>query len=94
MKTWFKPEITETEAGMEVTSYLPAELTALIDVAFLKRWRPRMSGVAFFYAVARRRTWCRDPAAKTRHPKARPAPGPPRLHAKCSTQLLRVKKEF
>jgi coenzyme PQQ precursor peptide PqqA len=26
MKTWFKPEITETEAGMEVTSYLPAEL--------------------------------------------------------------------
>ena len=26
MKTWFKPEISETEAGMEVTSYLPAEL--------------------------------------------------------------------
>ncbi len=26
MKTWFKPEITEIEAGMEVTSYLPAEL--------------------------------------------------------------------
>jgi coenzyme PQQ precursor peptide PqqA len=26
MKTWFKPEIIETEAGMEVTSYLPAEL--------------------------------------------------------------------
>ena len=26
MKMWFKPEISETEAGMEVTSYLPAEL--------------------------------------------------------------------
>ncbi|MFD0985924.1 pyrroloquinoline quinone precursor peptide PqqA [Methyloligella solikamskensis] len=26
MKTWLKPEITESEAGMEVTSYLPAEL--------------------------------------------------------------------
>jgi coenzyme PQQ precursor peptide PqqA len=25
MKTWMKPEITESEAGMEVTSYLPAE---------------------------------------------------------------------
>jgi coenzyme PQQ precursor peptide PqqA len=25
MKTWMKPEVTETEAGMEVTSYLPAE---------------------------------------------------------------------
>jgi coenzyme PQQ precursor peptide PqqA len=26
MKKWLKPEITETEAGMEVTSYLPAVL--------------------------------------------------------------------
>ncbi|MBC8012785.1 MAG: pyrroloquinoline quinone precursor peptide PqqA [Methyloceanibacter sp.] len=26
MKVWLKPEITESEAGMEVTSYLPAEL--------------------------------------------------------------------
>ena len=26
MKEWLKPEITESEAGMEVTSYLPAEL--------------------------------------------------------------------
>ena len=26
MKQWMKPEITESEAGMEVTSYLPAEL--------------------------------------------------------------------
>jgi len=26
MKTWMRPEVTETEAGMEVTSYLPAEL--------------------------------------------------------------------
>ena len=26
MKTWLKPQITESEAGMEVTSYLPAEL--------------------------------------------------------------------
>ena len=26
MKKWLKPEITESEAGMEVTSYLPAEL--------------------------------------------------------------------
>jgi coenzyme PQQ precursor peptide PqqA len=25
MKEWLKPEITESEAGMEVTSYLPAE---------------------------------------------------------------------
>ena len=25
MKTWLKPQITESEAGMEVTSYLPAE---------------------------------------------------------------------
>ena len=24
MKEWLKPEITESEAGMEVTSYLPA----------------------------------------------------------------------
>jgi coenzyme PQQ precursor peptide PqqA len=26
MKTWMKPEITEDQVGMEVTSYLPAEL--------------------------------------------------------------------
>ena len=26
MKEWLKPEITESEPGMEVTSYLPAEL--------------------------------------------------------------------
>jgi coenzyme PQQ precursor peptide PqqA len=26
MKEWLKPEIIESEAGMEVTSYLPAEL--------------------------------------------------------------------
>jgi coenzyme PQQ precursor peptide PqqA len=26
MKEWLKPEISESEAGMEVTSYLPAEL--------------------------------------------------------------------
>lgn len=26
MKEWFKPQIMETESGMEVTSYLPAEL--------------------------------------------------------------------
>ena len=26
MKEWLKPEITESEDGMEVTSYLPAEL--------------------------------------------------------------------
>ena len=25
-ETWLKPQITESEAGMEVTSYLPAEL--------------------------------------------------------------------
>ncbi|WP_083238261.1 pyrroloquinoline quinone precursor peptide PqqA [Methyloceanibacter marginalis] len=29
MKEWLKPEITESEAGMEVTSYLPADSTAL-----------------------------------------------------------------
>jgi coenzyme PQQ precursor peptide PqqA len=26
MKEWLKPAITESEAGMEVTRYLPAEL--------------------------------------------------------------------
>jgi coenzyme PQQ precursor peptide PqqA len=26
MKQWLKPEIEEFQAGMEVTSYLPAEL--------------------------------------------------------------------
>jgi coenzyme PQQ precursor peptide PqqA len=26
MKEWLKPAITESEAGMEVTSYFPAEL--------------------------------------------------------------------
>ncbi len=26
MKNWLKPEVSETDAGMEVTSYLPAEL--------------------------------------------------------------------
>jgi len=26
MKNWLKPEIAESQAGMEVTSYLPAEL--------------------------------------------------------------------
>ena len=26
MREWSKPEIHESEAGMEVTSYLPAEL--------------------------------------------------------------------
>jgi len=26
MKQWLKPEIEESQAGMEATSYLPAEL--------------------------------------------------------------------
>jgi coenzyme PQQ precursor peptide PqqA len=26
MREWHKPTVEETEAGMEVTSYLPAEL--------------------------------------------------------------------
>jgi coenzyme PQQ precursor peptide PqqA len=26
MKQWLKPEIEESQAGMEVTGYLPAEL--------------------------------------------------------------------
>ncbi|HEX9752311.1 MAG: pyrroloquinoline quinone precursor peptide PqqA [Methyloceanibacter sp.] len=26
MREWLKPTIVETESGMEVTSYLPAEL--------------------------------------------------------------------
>ncbi len=26
MNIWLKPQIQETEAGMEITSYLPAEL--------------------------------------------------------------------
>ena len=26
MNDWLKPSVEETEAGMEVTSYLPAEL--------------------------------------------------------------------
>ena len=26
MKPWLKPQIEESQAGMEVTSYLPAEL--------------------------------------------------------------------
>jgi len=26
MKQWLKPEIGESQAGLEVTSYLPAEL--------------------------------------------------------------------
>ena len=26
MKQWLKPQIDESQAGMEVTSYLPAEL--------------------------------------------------------------------
>jgi len=29
MKEWLKPEITESEAGMEVTSYLPPSSTVL-----------------------------------------------------------------
>jgi len=35
MKQWLKPEITESEAGMEVTSYLPAELDRAIFVCAL-----------------------------------------------------------
>lgn len=26
MKTWNKPAVTETEVGLEVTSYMPAEI--------------------------------------------------------------------
>ena len=26
MKTWTKPEVRETDVGLEVTSYLPAEI--------------------------------------------------------------------
>jgi coenzyme PQQ precursor peptide PqqA len=26
MKTWMKPEVREQEVGLEVTSYLPAEI--------------------------------------------------------------------
>ena len=32
MREWNKPEITESEAGMEVTSYLPAELDRAQDI--------------------------------------------------------------
>jgi coenzyme PQQ precursor peptide PqqA len=28
MKDWHKPEVVEQDVGMEVTSYLPAELDA------------------------------------------------------------------
>ena len=31
MKQWLKPEIEESQAGMEVTSYLPAELDGTIS---------------------------------------------------------------
>lgn len=29
MKTWTKPEIREQEVGLEVTSYLPAEIDVI-----------------------------------------------------------------
>ena len=37
MKQWLKPQIDESQAGMEVTSYLPAEL----DRAWPYNERPR-----------------------------------------------------
>jgi coenzyme PQQ precursor peptide PqqA len=29
MKTWSKPEVREQEVGLEVTSYLPAEIDVI-----------------------------------------------------------------
>lgn len=29
MKTWMKPSVRETEVGLEVTSYLPAEIDVI-----------------------------------------------------------------
>ncbi len=29
MKTWSKPEVRELEVGLEVTSYLPAEIDVI-----------------------------------------------------------------
>jgi coenzyme PQQ precursor peptide PqqA len=29
MKIWSKPEVRETEVGLEVTSYLPAEIDVI-----------------------------------------------------------------
>jgi coenzyme PQQ precursor peptide PqqA len=29
MKTWMKPEVREQEVGLEVTSYLPAEIDVI-----------------------------------------------------------------
>ncbi len=34
MTEWHKPEVTEQEVGLEVTSYLPAELDRLICIHF------------------------------------------------------------
>ncbi len=30
MKTWSKPEVREQEVGLEVTSYLPAEIDVIL----------------------------------------------------------------
>ena len=53
MKEWLKPEITESEAGMEVTSYLPAELDRAyfqsLDLYRVCWWRPpRKRGPSLF----------------------------------------------
>ena len=32
MREWHKPTVEETESGMEVTSYLPAELDRVLSV--------------------------------------------------------------
>ena len=60
MKEWLKPEITESEAGMEVTSYLPAELDraefSRRSSEFLKMAALAMAEPPFFGLVWRRLT--------------------------------------
>src|SRR5262245_43387178 len=45
MREWHKPTIEETESGMEVTSYLPAELDRAQSALLISETEKRRSGV-------------------------------------------------
>ena len=55
MREWQKPTIDETESGMEVTSYLPAEIDLQVEVANVgSRTDDGWKGLSCLTSIARK----------------------------------------
>ena len=71
MREWQKPTIDETESGMEVTRYLPAELVALNPVSSWNECERRSGdwpGSPFRFEGRALREWRRQAASITLGP--------------------------